>query len=58
MIDVSGSVGGTYDAANGEWISTVSIGTPPQELDLILDSGSWDLYVPLDSESSSPLTMS
>ncbi|GAM42087.1 aspergillopepsin [Talaromyces pinophilus] len=41
----SGSVGGTYDAANGEWISPVSIGTPPQELGLILDSGSWDLIV-------------
>ncbi|EEA19893.1 hypothetical protein TMatcc_010035 [Talaromyces marneffei ATCC 18224] len=41
----TGSVGGTYDAANGEWISTVLIGTPPQELDLILDSGSWDLIV-------------
>lgn len=40
-----GSVGGAYDAANGEWISPVSIGTPPQQLDLILDSGSWDLYV-------------
>ncbi|RAO72448.1 uncharacterized protein BHQ10_008460 [Talaromyces amestolkiae] len=41
----TGSVGGTYDAANGEWISPVSIGTPPQELGLILDSGSWDLIV-------------
>lgn len=41
----TGSVGGTYDTANGEWISPVSIGTPPQELGLILDSGSWDLIV-------------
>ncbi|KAH8697059.1 putative aspergillopepsin A precursor [Talaromyces proteolyticus] len=40
-----GSTGSSYDAPTGEWVTIASFGTPPQELPIIIDTGSWDCVV-------------
>jgi aspergillopepsin I len=42
LLTISGSTVTTYDAATGEWAVIAAFGTPPQELPILLDTGSWD----------------